>query len=253
MNSSAVSVPAKLLAVLDAFTHERAAFTVSELSRRTGMPLSTTHRLVSELARWGGLDRGSDRRYRIGLRFVEIGSLCPRGFALRDHALPYMEDLYEATHQNVQLAVRDGLEGVYIERIAGRHAVAVRTKVGARWPLHATGVGLVLLAHSPPDVQEQVLAAPLATFTRFTICNAATLRRTLAEVRRSGIAVSDQQITDDAYSVAAPIHGPAGDCVAALSIVVPVADPQHAQWAHAVRAAAHGISRQLRRPAAVGW
>jgi hypothetical protein len=160
-----------------------------------------------------------------------------------------MEDLYEATHQNVQLAVREGLDGVYIERIAGRQAVPVLTRVGAHWPLHATGVGLVLLAHAPADVQEAVLAAPLATFTPFTIGDPAELRRTLAEIRRTGFAVSDRQITDDAFSVAAPVlgaAGPGGGCVASLSIVVPVTDPHRASWAPAVRAAANGISRQLR-------
>lgn len=249
------SVAGKLLAVLDAFSQDRAAYTVSELSRRVGLPLSTTHRLVGELTRWGGLERGSDRRYRIGLRLVEVAALCPRGIGLRDTALPFMEDLYEATHQNVQLAVREGVEGVYVERIAGRGAVPVLTRVGARWPLHATGVGLVLLAHAPAEVQEQVLAAPLATFTPYTIGEAARLRRILAEVRRSGFALSDRQITDDAFSVAAPVLGPSKHCVAALSIVVPADDPHRASWAAAVRAAANGISRLLRdrEPAAESW
>jgi DNA-binding IclR family transcriptional regulator len=243
------SVPAKLLSVLDAFSRQSPDYTVSELARHTGLPLSTAHRLVGELVRWGALDRGPDRRYRIGLHLTELAALCPRGLALRDVALPYMEDLYEATHQNVQLAVRDGIDGVYVERIAGRGAVPVRTKVGARWPLHATGVGLVLLAHAPADVQQQVLTAPLASFTPFTINDPAVLRKTLAEVRRRGYAVSDRQITDDAYSVAAPVTGPDGDCVASLSVVVPATDPHRAAWAHAVRAASYGISRDLRGPA----
>jgi DNA-binding IclR family transcriptional regulator len=252
MSSDGASVPAKLLAIVDAFTQQRAEFTVTELARRTGLPLSTAHRLVAELERWGGLERGADRRYRIGLRFVEVAALCPRGLGLRDVALPIMEDLYEASHQNVQLAVRDGTEGVYVERIAGRHAVPVLTKVGARWPLHATGVGLVLLAYAPLDVREQVLAAPLRTFTRYTISGAAELRRTLAEVRRARYAVSDRQITDDAYSVAAPVFDGTGECVAAVSVVVPAEDPNRVAWAPAVCAAARGISRQLTAPARVG-
>jgi DNA-binding IclR family transcriptional regulator len=251
MDSRPPSVPAKLLALLDAFSHEETAFSLSELARRAGLPLTTAHRLIGELARWGGLERGEDGRYRIGLRLVELAALCPRGPALRDVALPFMEDLYEATHQNVQLAVRDGTDGVYIERIAGRHAMPVLTRIGAHWPLHATGVGLVLLAHAPADVQEEVLAGPLTAFTPFTIISPAELRRTLAEVRRTGFALSDRQITDDAFSVAAPVMGPDGTgpgegCVAALSIVVPVSDPHRKSWVPAVRAAAIGISRHLR-------
>src|SRR5215469_16796043 len=180
VSGDSVSVPAKLLSVLDAYTEGRSAYTLSELSRRTGLPLTTAHRLVGELEQWGGLERGADGHYRIGLRMVELAALCPRGVGLRDVALPYMQDLYEATHQNVQLAVRDGTDGVYIERIAGRAAVAVRTRIGAHWPLHATGVGLVLLAHAPRAVQETVLAAPLKRFTPHTITDPGVLRRVLA-------------------------------------------------------------------------
>jgi DNA-binding IclR family transcriptional regulator len=242
------SVPAKLLSILDAFSRQSQDYSLSELARRVDLPLSTAHRLVAELVRWGGLERGVDGRYRIGLHLTELAALCPRGLVLRDVALPYMEDLYEATHQNVQLAVRDGLEGVFVERISGRRAVPVRTRVGARWPLHATGVGLVLLAYAPSDVQKEVLGSPLASFTPFTVADPAVLRRTLAEVRRQGYALSDRQITDDAYSVAAPVTDAGATCVAALSVVVPAKDPHRAAWAHAVRAAAYGISRDLRGP-----
>jgi DNA-binding IclR family transcriptional regulator len=246
VGEEAVSVAAKLLSLLDAFNQGCGAYTLSELARRTGLPLATAHRLVGELERWGGLERGADGHYRIGLRMVELAALCPRGVGLRDVALPYMQDLYEATHQNVQLAVREGTDGVYIERIAGREAVAVRTRIGAHWPLHATGVGLVLLAFAPAAVQETVLAAPLRRFSPHTIANPAVLRRVLAEVRRTGISVSDRQIDEDAYSVGAPVYGPDGGCAAALSVVVGYDDPGRASWGPAVRAAALGISRRLR-------
>lgn len=240
------SVPGKLLSVLEQFTPDRHEFTVTQLSRACGLPLTTTYRLVRELAEWGALERDRAGVYRIGLRLVEVAALCPRGVGLRDVALPFLEDLYEVTHQNVQLAVRDDVEIVYIERIAGRGAVDVRTRVGARWPLHATGVGLVLLAYAPPEVLDKVLAAPLRTVTEKTIRTPGELRRALAEVRRSGVAISDRQITMDACSVAAPVRGADGDVVASVSIVVPHADPHLAAWIPAVRAAGLGISRTLR-------
>jgi DNA-binding IclR family transcriptional regulator len=127
---------------------------------------------------------GSDEgRYQIGLRLWEVGVLAPRGLDLRELAMPFLEDVYEVTRQNVQLAVLDGTEALYLERLSGRGAVNVVTRVGSRLPLHATGAGLVLLAHADPELQEQVLAAPLKRFTAKTLASAGEVRRALAETR----------------------------------------------------------------------
>ncbi|NEB81298.1 IclR family transcriptional regulator, partial [Streptomyces sp. SID14478] len=198
-------------------------------------------------AGWGALERDEAGRYHVGLRLWEIAALAPRGLGLRQVALPYLEDLYEATHENVHLAVRDGLEVVYIERLSARSAVGVHSRVGARWPLHATGVGLALLAHGGLVLQERYQERELAAFTPYTVTDPDRLRRMLAEVRRTGIAVSDRQITDDALSVAAPVRGPRGDVVAAVSVVVPAAGARTPALIPAVLLAGRGISRAL------GW
>ncbi|MFF3411977.1 IclR family transcriptional regulator [Streptomyces sp. NPDC002742] len=244
---TALSAPGRLLAVLAAFDHEHPALSLTDVSRRAGLSLTTAHRLVAALTEWGALERDTDGLYHVGLRLWEIAALAPRGLALRQIALPYLEDLYEATHENVQLAVRDGVEVVYIEWIAGRSSVGVRIQVGARWPLHATGVGLALLAHARPAFQDTYCAGPLAAFTPYTITDPARLRRALAEVRRTGVAVSTPQVTDDALSVAAPVRGTDGTVVAAVSLVVPQNDAQVPALIPAVRLAARGISRAL------GW
>lgn len=241
------SVTSKVLALLDAFSTTEPALTLSELARRAGLPLPTAHRRVAELVAWGALERGEDGRYRIGLRLWEVGSLAPRGLGLRELALPVLEDLYEVTRENVQLAVRQDVELVFIERIAGRHAVPVLTRVGGRFALHATGVGLVLLAHAPAEIQEQVLAAPLERYTPLTITDPPTLRRHLAEARRAGYAVSDRQVTMDALSVAAPICGPTG-VTAAVSLVVAHHRADPVALAPLVQAAGRAISRALTGP-----
>ncbi|QKZ17382.1 IclR family transcriptional regulator [Streptomyces chartreusis] len=241
------SAPDRLLAVLGAFDLEHPALSLTDISRRAGLSLSTAHRLVAALTEWGALERDDAGLYHVGLRLWELAALAPRGLALRQVALPYLEDLYEATHENVQLAVRDGPEVVYIEWLSGRSAVGVHIRVGARWPLHATGVGLALLAHSDADFQEGYCGGPLTAFTPYTVTDPAGLRRMLAEVRRTGVAVSSRQVTDDALSVAAPVRGPGGAVVAAVSVVVPQADAQIPVLAPAVRLAAWGISRGL------GW
>ncbi|MFD0969578.1 IclR family transcriptional regulator [Plantactinospora endophytica] len=243
------SVTVRALRLLEAFTPDRRELTLTELAARAGLPLTTTHRLVNDLAGWGAVERDADGRYHIGLRLWEIASLAPRGLGLREAALPFLEDLFQVTQENVQLAVREGFEVVYVERIAGHSAVPVLTRVGGRFAMPPTGVGLVLLAHAPTDVQEAVLDAPLQRFTERTITSARELRRVLAEVRRTGIAISDRQVTMDALSIGAPVYGPTGDVVAAVSIVVRAPRPQRAGLIPVVRAAARGISRALRAPA----
>jgi DNA-binding IclR family transcriptional regulator len=237
---------ARAFAVLETFTPASPALTLSEIARGASLPLTTTHRLLGELCAAGALEREDDGSYRVGLRLWEIASLAPRGVPLREAALPFLEDLYEVTHENVQLGVREGHDVVYIERIAGRRAVGVLTRVGGRFPLHASGVGLVLLAHAPEIVQRDVLDRPLRRFTEYTITDPARLKRVLAQVRRDGVAISDRQVTDDALSVAAPITNARGEVIAALSIVAKAGDSVAAdRLAPAVRAAALGTSRAL--------
>ncbi|NUS15872.1 MAG: IclR family transcriptional regulator [Streptomyces sp.] len=237
----------RLLDVLGAFEQAHPSLTLTQIARRARLPLPTAHRLVGALTEWGALERTEDGRYHVGLRLWEVAALAPRGVGLRQTAMPFLEDLYEATHENVQLAVRDGLEVVYIERISGRSAVGVHSRIGARWPLHATGVGLVLLAHADAALQDRYCTGELAAFTPFTVTDAGRLRKMLAEVRHCGCAVSDRQITEDALSVAAPVRGPRGQVVAAVSVVVPVADARTPVLAPVVRVAGRGISRAL------GW
>jgi DNA-binding IclR family transcriptional regulator len=245
------SVTGRAFAVLETFTPECPALTLSEISRRAALPLTTTHRLVGELCASRALERDRNGRYRVGLRLWEIASLAPRGMPLREAALPFLEDLYEVTHENVQLVVREGHEVVYIERIAGRRAVGVLTRVGGRFPLPASGNGLVLLAHAPEGVQHEVLEGPLQRFTEYTVTDPEHLRRMLAQIRRDGFAVSDRQVTDDAVSVAAPIVDARGEVIASLSIVSRAGGKVVERLAPVVRAAALGTSRALsarRRP-----
>jgi DNA-binding IclR family transcriptional regulator len=238
----------RALRLLDAFGPRRRELNLSEIARRSGMPLSTAHRLLRELCEWGAVERGDDGLYRIGLRLWELGSLAPRGPGLREAALPFLEDLSQITRENVQLAVREGTEVVFVERIAGSGAVPVLTRVGGRFALTATGVGLVLLAHAPVDVQDEVLGGRIERFTGRTVTDPAQLRRMLAAVRSNGYAVSDRQVTMDALSVAAPIHDRSGKVVAAVSLVVRHGSTTPQALARLVRTSGSAISRALGTP-----
>jgi DNA-binding IclR family transcriptional regulator len=244
-----MSAIVRALQLLETFSPDHTGLTLTEMARRSGLPLTTTHRIVGDLLAWGALERDTDGRFRIGLRLWETASLAPRGLGLRELALPFLEDLSQVTQENVQLAVREDHEVVYVERIAGRTAVPVFTRVGGRFPMPPTGVGLVLLAHAPAEVQEEILSAPLPRFTEKTIVSPRQLRQVLSEVRRTGVAISDRQVTMDALSVAAPVWGRGGDVVAAISVVVHADEVRPTTLVPVVRAAARGISRALGLPA----
>ena len=239
------TVTGRVTSVLTAFDAEHGALTLSELSRRTALPLTTAHRLARELTRHGMLERDERGRYRIGLRLWEIASTAARAVDLREAALPFLQDLCATTRENVQLAVLDGREAVYLERLTRPGAVHVVTRVGSRLPVHATGVGLVLLAHAPIEVQDDVLAGPLARLTRYTITDPRRLRRVLADVRRDGYVISDRQIEIISVSVAAPVRDRAGRVVAAVSVVVAAGRVPPRAFVAPVLSAAEAISTQL--------
>jgi DNA-binding IclR family transcriptional regulator len=238
----------RTLAVLAAFGPEHSSLSLSEISRRTGLSLTTTHRLVGELREWGALERGTDGRYGIGLRILELGALAPHGLQLRELALPYLDDLHHATRANVHLAVRDGHDVVYVEALRARGAVQVLSRLGGRWPLHATGTGQVLLAYATPDIQREVVASPLRRFTANTITDVEKLRRTLAEVRRTGVAIAENQLTAEALAIAVPVRGPGDEVIAALGVTVQRAAVKSHALIPVLAATARGISRALGAP-----
>lgn len=248
MSAETGPVIGRALRVLGAFDPDHPALTLSDLARRADLPVSTVHRMVGELVAWGALERDDAGCYRVGLRLWELGSLAPRGMALRERALPFLEDLSQVTRENVQLAVREGAEVVFVERIAGSGAVPVLTRVGGRFALTATGVGLVLLAHAPAELQEEVLATPVERFTDRTVTDPRILRGLLADVRTSGFSISDRQVTDDSLSVAAPVLDGRGAVVAAVSLVVRHGSASPHALAPLVRTSARAISRALSTP-----
>jgi DNA-binding IclR family transcriptional regulator len=239
----------RALAVLGAFGPGHTSLSLSEISRRTGLSLTTTHRLVGELREWGALERGPDGRYGVGPRLLELGALVPQRLQLRELALPFLDDLHHATRATVHLAVRDGHDVVYVESLRTRSATPVVARVGGRWPLHATGTGQVLLAFAGPEVQKEVLGAPLRRLTASTVTDLAHLRRVLAEVRRTGVSVTETPLPPaGTLAVAVPVRGPRDEVVAALGATLPRGTARAQSLVPALAAAARGISRALGAP-----
>ena len=242
------SVISKVVSVLEAFSTGAPRLSLKQLAESTGLPQSTTHRLASELVAWGGLERVEGGGYQIGLRLWEIGALAVRGESLREIALPFMQDLYDATRENVHLAILDRTEALYIEKITGRGAARVVSRRGGRLPLHATGVGKVLLAYGPEDLLAKVLANGLTRYTAHTIVMPGHLRRALTKIRREGVAFANEEMSIGTVSVASPILASPASAIAALAVVVRANRADLRRLAPAVQATANSLSRIIQQP-----
>lgn len=239
------SVTSRALALLGAFdeTHRRLGLT--ELAERAGVPLSTAHRLVGELTAWGALARTSDGQYVVGRRMWDLGLLAPVQAGLVETASPFLHDLYATTLATVHLAVRDGTEVLYLERLRGSTSVPIVSTVGSRLPMHSTGVGKVLLAHAPADVQAEVLA-DLPRITPYTVTQPGRLRRQLERVVRDGYSLTSEEMSLGACSAAVPVRRD-DQVVAALGLVVPSLRSGRQRLLAALEVAARGIGRELSR------
>lgn len=237
------SVLGRAFAVLRSFDDRHRSRSASEIARAVGLPVPTVHRLCIKLCELGALDRDSSGRFSVGTAMWEMGHLAARRHDLREVALPYMEDLYVATRENVQLTVLDGTDAVYVDQLTGRDSTPVVSRTGGRLPAHVSSGGLVLLAHAPAPVLEAVVAEGLAPRTPQSITDEATLRRTLHEIRRRGHAVCRQMADPHSVAVAAPV-GDGTAVVAALGVVV-APDTPIGPLVPALMATARAVSRAL--------
>jgi DNA-binding IclR family transcriptional regulator len=244
------TVVSRALALLYAFDETHRRLTLTELAGRAGIPVPTAYRLSNDLVEGGALVRRPDGAYVVGRRLWDLGLLAPVQTGLRQVASPFLADIHAATLATVQLAIRDGTRVLYLERLAGRASVPVVSRAGGRLPLHSTGVGKILLAHAPEELQEQVVA-DLPRLTAHTIVQPGRLRAQLARVRRDGYATTVEEMTLGACSIAVPVWGPnpadggRPPVVAAIGVVVPTLNRGRPRLLAALQVAAQGIRRSL--------
>lgn len=230
--------------ILECFTPNAESYRLSELARSTGLPKPTVHRLTADLVRLGWLER-SGTRYRLGAKLFELGSRVPRRRDLREVALPFLQDLFEATRETVHLGVREGLEVVYLERIHGHDALRLPSRIGGSLPLSCTAVGKALLAFSGAELTEELLCRPLPSLTPRSLTDPLLVRAALEKTQVAGLAYEEEEAAEGVSCIAAPVFA-GGVTVAALSVAVPRERFSAARLAPAVRTAALGLSRVLR-------
>lgn len=205
--------------VLDAFDGP-GRLTLAQIVRRTGLPRSSAHRMLERLVQLRWLRR-SGRDYELGMRLVELGSLAVHQDRLHKAAIPMLHELHAATGLVVHLAVLDGSDVVYMEKVGNRMAAAIPTRVGGRAPAHCAAVGKAMLAFADEDDVSLYDSEFLARRTKYSISTPAQLRKELTKVRSHGYAFDREESVPGFGCVAAPIGDP-GEAAAAVSVCGPM-------------------------------
>ncbi|MFJ9391717.1 IclR family transcriptional regulator [Nocardioides sp. NPDC101246] len=240
------TVLGKAVTILRAFTVDDQVLSLAELVRRTGLPKATVHRVAGDLVTNRLLERTS-LGYRLSGGLFELGMRASVERSLLELAMPFLQDLYERTHETVHLGVREGRDVVYVAKIGGHRQAPTPSRTGGRMPVHCTAIGKVLLAYSDAEVRQEILNGPLERRTPHTIVAPGLLERQLDAVLENGVAFEHEESAAGLQCIAAPVLTDADRVLAAISITGPVGRFRPETHTDAVRAAAQGISSLVAR------
>jgi DNA-binding IclR family transcriptional regulator len=210
----------ELLALYD---RDHTEWGVREAASKLKIAKSSAFDLMSSLAELGFLNKTEENRYRLGWRLVTLSETLLATTELRKEARPVMEDLAAQYQETIHLAVLDGTQAVYVDKLEGRQAVRVElTSLGARLYAHCSALGKVLLAYtSEEEVKRIIQSAGLPRFTSNTITEEESLLQNLSKIRKQGYAYDMEEILLDLCCVGAPIYDHTGQVIAAISMSIP--------------------------------
>jgi IclR family KDG regulon transcriptional repressor len=210
--------------ILDLFDEHIAELGITEIAEALGLHKSTAAGLVYTLEHNGYLDqRPETRKYSLGFKLVERASTLLDQIDVRQVALPYLQELRAWCGESVNLAVRDGEQIVYVERLTTTQSLGMRAKVGYRAPMHCTALGKAILSGiSPREVEEFVAQSGLPSVTPHSITDGAQFLQEVDQARAQGFALDNEENEIGVRCVAAPIFDHSDRPVAAVSISCPV-------------------------------
>ncbi|MFN3698842.1 MAG: IclR family transcriptional regulator [Dictyoglomus sp.] len=192
---------------------------LKEISEEIGLHISTVHRYLSSLVEKGYVRKTPNGFYKPGFRILELSSYILQSLDLRDIARPFLIELMEKTKQTVHLTIKDGYEGVYIDKVEGPGTLPMMSRVGMRMPLYSTSFGKILLAYSSESyIEDYLKKVPLIPRTEKTITDPLKLREELKKVKRQGYAFDEEENERGIKCIGAPIFDFSGNVVAAVSI-----------------------------------
>lgn len=254
MKKNSLSIPAnptiqvieRIFSLIDVLASKEDAMSLKEISERSGLHPSTTHRILNDLTAGRFVDRPEVGSYRLGMRLLELGNLVKMRLDTREAALIPMRDLHRMIQQPVNLSLRQGDEIVYVERAySERSGMQVVRAIGGRAPLHLTSVGkLFLAADEIQQVRSYAMRTGLSGQTKNSITQLAALERELSKVKQYGVAFDNEELELGVRCIAVGIYDDQSKLVAGLSISAP-ANRLDDNWLPKLEATAQAISTTL--------
>jgi DNA-binding IclR family transcriptional regulator len=245
-----VQVIERMFTLIDVLASKEEAMSLKDISEKTGLHPSTTHRILNDLVCGRFVDRPQPGSYRLGMRLLELGNLVKGRLNVRDAALAPMRELHKLIHQPVNLSIRQGDEIVYVERAySERSGMQVVRAIGGRAPLHLTSVGkLFLAADEPAGIRAYATRTRLLGQTKNSITQLDALERELSKVRQLGQANDNEELELGVRCMACGVFDDQGKLVAGLSISAPSGRLEE-DWLPKLKETAHTISQTLGYPA----
>jgi DNA-binding IclR family transcriptional regulator len=210
----------RAIQVLDLLAR-KGALGVRAVAQQLGLPLGSVHRLLLDLAEEQVVERDTEGAWHLSSRLLEITDRQLDGVQFPRLARQFCESIAEVTRETVNVNALSGLTCVCIDKVRGNEGMQLDWRIGSRGPLHCGGSAKAILAFMRDADRERVIASPLATYTPHTIIEARALRDELAEVRRRGYAIDNQEIVIGVFCVGMPIFDRAGQPVGAISVSGP--------------------------------
>lgn len=246
-----VKAVVKALHILECLTEgDQPTYTLTELSRRLHLHVSTVHRLMVNLIRQGFVEENSSTGgYQLGFRVLRMGLRVLDRLDFRRVAHPLLRELNQRTEETVHLAVLQEGRAISIERFGSAHPVGLVPPLGGTMPLHCTGVGKALLAYQNDEMLGELAKSPgFARFTDNTLTMLSQLKEELALIREQGYAVDNEEAVGGLRCVAAPLFDHTERVVAAFSVAGPatrITPARVSEIAELVRKTAEQISLRL--------
>lgn len=212
----------KAMRIMETLIHKGSPLSISKISNKTGINISTVHRIINTLVKLGYVEQNQEGHYQLGLHTYELADIINEDFNIKKLARPYMEEIVESCNETCNLVILENNEVVYVDQVESNNMVRMFARPGSRGPAYCTGSGKALLAFQDyEEIDDYLSEKRLKPYTENTITNPEKLKEELLEIRKRGYALDLEEMEKGVRCIAAPIIGRDEKLLGAISVSGP--------------------------------